>query len=170
MMSQNIYFIDIDIIYQIFLKNLWYLFKLLIVAYLFFYWVPIKIFPQKYTGKGIEKIVINFIYMVSYIEIVVTFLIFIKAFSILLFIFSLIFTKLLFLKFYYHKDILPIFDDLKNSIMNKLFILMDRTKEVKKSKIEYLENRLINYIKSITFYNALQNILFFPYFFISYPF
>ena len=103
MSDSNIYFIDSNIIYQILQNNLWYLAKLLIMAYVVFYWLPVHIFPQTQAGKDIQKVIFNFIYMTVYIETVVPFLILIKAFSIALFIFTLIFTRLLVLKWYYKK-------------------------------------------------------------------
>jgi len=51
MFSPDVYFIDINIIYQIFSENIWYIYRILIVAYVLFYWLPTKIFPQEYTFK-----------------------------------------------------------------------------------------------------------------------
>ncbi len=164
MLSHSIYFVDMSMIYQIFTKNIWYLSKLLIIAYVAFYWVPTKVFPQEYTGKGIQKIVFNIVFMVSYIEIVVTFLIFIKAFSLLLFIFTLIFTKIIFIKWYYHKDILQTMEEKKNNIMLWLFTFMDRTRDVEERGKNYFFDKIAIKIKSITFYSALQKILFFSIF------
>ena len=163
-MLPNIYFVDMGIIYKIFLNNIWYLAKLLIVAYFFFYWIPTKIFPQEHTGRGIQKVVFNLVYMVSYVEVVVTFLVFIKAFSIVLFLFTLVATKLLFLKYYYKKNISILVENIKNSVLYGLFTLMDKTEKVKERGIRHFGNKIANYVKSITFYTAFQKILFFSIF------
>ncbi|MCF6172807.1 MAG: hypothetical protein L3J44_03375 [Campylobacteraceae bacterium] len=166
MLSQSVYFVDVNIISQIFVKNIWYLTKLLIMSYIMFYWVPLKIFPQEYTGRGMRKIVFNFVYMVAYVEVIVTFLVFIKAFSILLFIFMLIATKLIFQKWYYHQKggILPAFTQMRADVMFWFFRLMDKTKEVKDRGVHQTTNRLVKFYKSITFYTFLKYMLFFSIF------
>ena len=155
------YFIDISVVFQIFHKNIWYITKLILMGYIGFYLVPIKIFPQEHLGKGINRVIANMVYMVAYVETVVPFLVFIKAFSIGLFLISLIFTKLLFLKFYYHKDIWPLLDDLLKSIMRELFIFLDRTREFSYEEISKINKRIIIYLKSLTPYFVLRNFIFF---------
>ncbi len=164
MLSQSVYFIDINIISQIFVKNIWYLIKLLIMSYVMFYWVPLKIFPQEHTGRGMQKIIFNFVYMVAYVEIVVTFLVFVKAFSILLFLFMLVATKLSFLKWYYNQDITSIFNHLRIDVMLWFFRLMDKTKEVKEKGVKYIGIKLKDFYQSITLYTALKYLLFFSVF------
>ncbi|NOX16587.1 MAG: hypothetical protein GXP61_11320, partial [Epsilonproteobacteria bacterium] len=126
MLSPDTYFIDLNIIHQIFIKNIWYISKLLIVSYAIFYWLPTKLFPQEYTGRGMQKIVFNFVYMVSYVEVVVTFLIAIKVFSLFLFFIVLFATKLAFLKWYYKKNIINYLDTVRISIMLWILDLLDK--------------------------------------------
>jgi len=164
MLSQSVYFVDINIISQIFTKNIWYLTKLLIMSYVMFYWVPLKIFPQEHTGRGMQKIVFNFVYMVSYVEIVITFLVFVKAFSIFLFLFVLVATKLSFLKWYYNLDIASILNYLRIDVMLWFFRLMDKTKEVKEKGIRHIGIILKDFYQSITIYTALKYLLFFSVF------
>jgi hypothetical protein len=164
-LSPDTYFIDVNIIYQIFVKNIWYLSRLLIVAYAIFYWLPIKIFPQEFTGKGVQKIVFNFTYMVAYVEVVVTFLVFIKAFSLLLFIFALILTKLAFLKWYYKKNIVEYLNNLRTSMMLMTLDMLDMPKENLKNFKKYVKSKVVHFLESITLYKILKNILFFAVFF-----
>ncbi len=165
MSNSIVYFVDSNIIYQILQNNIWYLVKLLIMAYVVFYWVPVHIFPQTQTGKGIQKIIFNFVYMAAYIETVVPFLVFIKAFSIILFIFTLVLTKLIALKWYYKKDILTIFKNLKIDTMTWFFNLMDKTKELKTNTIKKVGLQIIQYYKTLTPYKMAHHILFFIVFF-----
>ena len=164
MLSQNAYFIDLNTIYDIFLQNIWYVIKLLIVGYIAFYMVPTKIFPQEHTGRGVQKIVFNFIYMTAYIEIVVTFLIFIKAFSIALFIFSLIVTKLAFLKWYYKKELIPVLNTFKINVMMWFFNFLDKTREFKNNSLTSFGKNIVHFIKSLTFYKIMTFVLFFAIF------
>jgi len=164
MFAHSVYFVDIAIISQILIKNIWYMTKLLLVAYIVFYWIPTKIFPQEQTGVGVQKIVFNFIFMVAYVETVVPFLILIKAFSLFLFIFSLFLTKLLFGKFYYKRDIFLELDCIKIDVMMWFFNLMDKTKEVKNTGIKYFGKKLLRLQRSMTVYTMLKQVLFFSIF------
>ncbi len=165
MFSPDVYFIDINIIYQIFAKNIWYISKILIIAYTLFYWLPTKIFPQEYTGQGIQKIVYNFIYMIAYVEVVVTFLIAIKIFTLLLFIFILIGTKLAFLKWYYKKNVTLLLSRLRVSMMLWILDFFDNPKNIRDRSINFLKDKIANFQKSITPYSILKYLLFFIVFF-----
>ncbi len=164
MFSPDVYFIDINIIYQIFAKNIWYISKILIVAYILFYWLPTKIFPQEYTGQGVQKIVFNFIFMTAYIEIVITFLIFIKIFTLLLFIFILIATKLAFLKWYYKKNITLLLNSSRVSMMLWFLNLLDNPKQQREKIWGYIRFKIVDFQKSLTLYSLSKQILFFTVF------
>lgn len=164
MFSPDVYIIDLNIIYQIFSKNIWYIGKILVVAYFLFYWLPTKIFPQEYTGQGVKKIIYNAIYMIAYIEIVITFLIAIKVFTLLLFFIMLILTKLAFLKWYYKKDILAYIHNLRINLMLGVLNLLDHPKSLKNNIEFYIKNTIIDIQKSLTFYNILKYLLFFSVF------
>ncbi len=163
--AYDFYFIDLNIIYQIFAKNIWYTSKILIVAYTLFYWLPTKIFPQEYTGEGMQKIIYNFIYMVAYVEIIVPFLIFIKIFSILLFIFIIILTKLAFLQWYYKKDTILLLNRIRISIMLYSLDILDNPKELKNKFWSFIKRKSLELQRSLTLYTLSQKILFFVVFF-----
>ena len=163
--AYQIYLIDLNIIYQIFSKNIWYISKVLLVAYVLFYWLPIKLFPQEHTGIGVKKIVFNFIYMVAYIETVVTFLIFLKIFSLLLFFFVIIATKLAFLKWYYKKDLSKYLNNLRVSFMIWSLNFLENPKHYIRKLWKYLKSRVINFQQTLTFYTLMQKILLFSVFF-----
>ncbi len=165
MIPHSIYFLDLDVIYQILIKNIWYIVKILILAYGMFYLLPTKLFPQEYTGEGMQKVVFNFVYMTAYIEIVVTFLIFIKAFSLLLFIFMLVLTKLAILKWHYKKDIFHIFVYIKVSAMVFFLHLLDNKKEVSKKIVSDTKKWFTHKQEDMTFYSFLRASLFVSVFF-----
>ncbi len=163
--TYDFYFIDINIIYQIFSKNIWYISKILIVAYGVFYWLPTKIFPQEHTGQGVQKVIFNLVYMVAYVEVVVTFLIFIKIFSLLLFTFILIGTKLAFLKWYYKKDIYLVLNRLRVSFMLWSLNFLENPRQFRDKSWKYIKYKILQFQKSLTYYSLLQKVLFFTVFF-----
>jgi len=159
--AHYVYFIDLHVIHDIFLKNIWYLSRLLIVACAVFYWLPVKLFPQEHTGTGVQKIVFNFVYMVAYIEIVVTFMVFIKIFSLILFFVVLILTKLVFLKWYYKKNIYQTINKIRINIVVSVFGAMENPVALKIKLQSVLHKKILDFEKSITFYGILQKFLFF---------
>jgi hypothetical protein len=133
---------------------------------LVFYYLPTKIFPQEYTGEGIQKIVFNFVYMIAYVEIVLTLLIFLKIFSIVLFIFVLILTKLLILKFIYKKDILQIMAELRMKSMFFFLDILDNPKEVKNNfnnRLKEIAHHIQEHVNIYTFFRTALFIFVFFY-------
>ena len=161
MFAHYVYFIDLHVIHDIFLKNLWYLCRLLIVAYTVFYWLPVKLFPQEHTGVGVQKIVFNFVYMVAYVEVFVTFMVFVKIFSLILFFVVLVLTKLAFLKWYYKKDIYQTVNKRWINVVVSIFGAMENPVAVKIKLQNALHKKILDFEKLITFYAVLQKFLFF---------
>ena len=164
MLLPDAYFVDLNVIYTLLYKNIWYIIKLLLVAYGIFYYLPSKIFPQEQIKSGVQKVVFNFIYMTAYIEIVVTFLIFIKAFSLLFFLLILILTKLAFMKYYYKQDVMKIIDDMRIEMMLKSLDILDNTDGFKKKIKYYIHEKIVNLQYSITFYTLFEKTLFYSVF------
>jgi len=164
MIFSSIYLIDLNIIYHILSQNIWYILKLLIVAYFLFYWVPTKIFPQEFVGVGTQKIVYNFIFMVAYVEVVVTFLIFIKIFTPLLLIVSFFLTKLAFLKWYYKRDIVAHLNNIRINTMLKILDFFDNPAKIKTEILIYIKNKTENFQKKITLFKLLKTFLFYTVF------
>lgn len=159
--APDIFFVDLNVAHQIFIKNIWYIIKILLVGYVIFYWIPTKIFPQEYTGQNIEKVVYNFIFMTAYVEVIVPFLVFIKIFSLLLFVFTLIGTKLAFLKWYYKKDILPYLHNMKVNSMLLMLNILDNPNLINiyiTKKIKFL---LFDWQRNLSIYHMFRNLLFF---------
>ena len=156
-----IYFLDESVISDIFFQNSLYLIKLLFVSYIFFYYIPRRIFPQPKTTFQIELIVINMIYMVAYLEIFVTLLIFLKIFSIPMFLILLVVTKFLFMKFYDKKEPLEVLNNLKTSFMISILDILDNPKLFYKKVIKQSKNKILNIQQKITFYNVLRFIFYF---------
>ena len=160
MLPQDVYFVDLGVVYTLFYKNMWYLVKLLLVAYFIFYYVPTKIFPQEHIKSGIQKLVFNFIYMTAYVEIVVAFLVFIKVFSLIFFLLVLLLTKFAFMKFYYKQDIYKIMNDIRIKLMLKTLDMLDNPKRFKQNITNYINKKIVNLQSSITFYSLLKKTLF----------
>ena len=161
MFAHYVYFIDLHVIHDIFVKNIWYLTRLLIVSYAIFYWLPVKLFPQEHTGSGVQKIVFNFVYMIAYVETVVTFMVFIKIFSLPLFFVVLILTKLAFLKWYYKKNIYQTINKLRIKTILFIFGAMDNVAALKTVLQSKLQEKFLAFEKSITFYNVFKIFLFY---------
>ena len=157
-------YIDLSVIHQIFYQNIWYVIRMLGTSYILFYWLPIKLFPQEYTGGGIQKIVYNFVYMVSYIEVVFTFLIFIKIFSIVIFILVMLLTKLAFMKWYYKDSIGELFFKIRTVPMVWVMDLLDGSGELKDYFHFPFRKRWYRFQKQITIKIFLENLLFYSVF------
>jgi len=156
-----IYFLDEAVIHEITIQNSFYLIKLLIISYLFFYFLPRKLFPQPKTSSQIEVIIINMIFMVTYVEIFVTLLVFLKLFSIVTFIIFLFLTKLFFVKFYYKKSVKLYLDEVRVNLMIKVLDILDNPSLFFNQVIELIKRKIIEFQKSITFYNSFSFILYF---------
>ena len=156
-----IYFIDETIINEIFFQNSFALIKLLLVTYILFYYIPRKIFPQPKTSFQIEIIVINMIYMVSYVEIFITLFIYLKIFSIPMFLILLVATKFFFIKYYEKKDPFKILKDVKISFMIKTLDILDNPQLFYQKLVKNGKDKILNFQKKITFYNVLSFIFYF---------
>ena len=157
---ETAYYLDLDIIYHTLTNNLWYLIRILAMTYVAFYYLPSKIFPQEHTGEGIQKIIFNFVYMTAYVEIVLTFLIFIKVFSIIIFIISLILTRLLVLKYYYNKQIVVIMEELRMKSMHFFLHILDNPHEVKENFRDWLNNASHHIQEHVNIYTFARTVLF----------
>jgi len=165
MLPQDVYFVDLGVVYTLLYKNFWYVAKLLLVAYLLFYYIPSKIFPQEHIKSGVQKIVFNFIYMIAYIETVGTFLIFIKAFSLLFFLLILLLTKLAFMKFYYKQNVLKIIDNFRIKSMLWMLDFLDNPRIFIQNSKSTIYQKIIYFQSSISFYHLLKRTLFYWVFF-----
>jgi len=164
MLPQDLYFVDLNVVYTLLYNNIWYIIKLLLVSYMIFYYLPSKIFPQEHIKSGVQKVVFNFIYMTAYVEIVVTFLVFIKIFSLLLFLLVLFLTKLVFMKFYYKQNIFKILDDTRIKLMLKSLNFLDNPRSFKQNITNYMHDKIVKLQYSITFYSLLKQTLFYSVF------
>ena len=144
-------YIDFSILHKVFFLTTFNIAILFIIAYILFVALPRRIFPQCYTGYGIENIITNIIYMLVYIELLVPFMIFLKIFNTFTFIAVLIGTKLFFVKFYQKESIRTYFFKLRTSILISVFHFFDNYEDIirqyKKKKLEelYLYFRHLNY-------------------------
>jgi len=80
-------------------------FKLTIASYLLFFWVPKRVFPQEYIDNSLDRVMFNIIHMVALITLFFPFFVYIKIFGFIFLIIFFIALKLLFLKFYYKKNL-----------------------------------------------------------------
>ncbi len=96
-------------------------FKLTFLIFLFFYWIPSKVFPQVGIRDTYDKVMFNILYMVLFIEIIIPLMLLFRVFSYLLFLSLIVVTKLLVMKYYEKIHLRLYFVDLQNKIM--VFIL-----------------------------------------------
>lgn len=151
-----LYLVDFSIIDDIILQNTINLFKLLILSILVFYILPIKLFPQPIKKLSIEKIVVNFIFMVSFIELFVPALVFLKIFSIPMFLVLLVLTKLFFIHFFYKIGIYNYFEEKKSSFMVVILDFLDEPRLFYISFSEYMKQKAIDFQTHITFHNVAR--------------
>lgn len=79
--------------------------KLTVASYLLFFWVPKRVFPQEYIDNSLDRVMFNIIHMVALITLLFPFFVYIKIFGFIFLIIFFIALKLLFLKFYYRKNL-----------------------------------------------------------------
>ncbi|WP_456488414.1 hypothetical protein [Caminibacter pacificus] len=154
------YVVDLSLLNMIFSQNFYYFIKLFLILPIVFYFLPVWLFPQPVKKFGIEKIIINMVFMISYIEAFVTLFIFLKIFSIPLFIIFIILTKLFFLKFYYKKDLSKLLRKLQYSIVVTVAEILDNPKKYKEILNEKLKNLILKIEEKVSVYAALKAILF----------
>lgn len=100
-------------------------FKMGIMILLFFYWIPSKIFPQIGMEDFQDKIMFNILYMIVYVETIIPLMLVMGIYSYPLFLMSLVFTKILMMKFY-DKVVLHIyFLQLQNRTMTLILNILD---------------------------------------------
>ncbi len=123
--------------------------KLIVSAYLLFYWIPKKVLPQEYIDNPLDGIMFNIIHMVAVITLVFPLFIYIKTFGFLFLIIFFVLVKLFFLKFYYKKNISVHFRTIYIDLITAILIALEnphsylsniKTRFVKKAAI--LKSRL----------------------------
>ncbi len=160
MYYQGFYYIDLSVLFQLYQNNIWYILKILIMGYVAFIWLPKLIFPQEHTGSGMQKVVYNAVFMITYIEIVIPSLVLMKIFSILIFAIALFATKLAFLKWYYKRSPLEYLVNLKKTILLWIFDTLDHPQIFLNKTIYAMKTRYFSFQKSFTFYNVAEKVLF----------
>jgi hypothetical protein len=99
--------------------------KLLFLMPLFFYWIPSRVFPQIGMRDGYDKIMFNILYMLLFIETVVPLMLVFGIFSFPLFVVIIIFTKILFMKFYEKIALRLYFINFQNKMMITALDILD---------------------------------------------
>jgi len=157
-------FIDWELVGKIVPITLSNAILLFIVAIAFFIYLPRIIFPQRYSGGGLENIISNILYMLVYIELVVPLMVFLKIFSLTTFLTSLLITKLLFFRFYYKRSLKEFLSYNYNQILIKIFDFFDeREKHLERLRRKFQE-AFERYVLQLSFYHLLYRILFFAVF------
>ena len=123
--------------------------KLLVSAYLLFYWIPKRVLPQEYIDNPLDRVMFNIIHMVAIITLLFPLFIYLRIFGFLFLIIFFVLLRLSFLKFYYKEEILPhfrtiyidlitrILRDLENpgSFVARIKTYLARKKDALKSQI-----------------------------------
>jgi len=161
---QDVYFIDLGMVYSFVAKNIWYVMKLLMVSYMLFVWLPTKIFPQSQTVSSVQKLTFNFIYMSAYIELVIPLLVFVKIFSLIFFLVVLVGTRLAFEKFYYHRSIRELVHNLRVKLMLKSLDILDDPQGFKQQVISNIKEKILLIESRISFFTLSKKVLFYSVF------
>lgn len=102
--------------------------KLSVASYLLFFWIPGKIFPQDYIDNRLDRIMFNIIHMVAVITLIFPFFIYIKVFGIVFVIIFFITIKLLFIKFFYKRNIKIHFREIYLNIISSSLQFLENPK------------------------------------------
>ncbi|BCD67687.1 hypothetical protein [Nitratiruptor sp. YY09-18] len=152
-------FIDFEILNQIISLNLTYAIILLVVAYLFFLYLPRRIFPQTNAGAGIENIISNILYMLVFIELAVPLMVFLQIFNVFTFIGVIIALKLFFVRFYEKRNLKEYLTSLRIRIVIVLLEFFDNYKEIIKNFKRKKEEEFFLYLKNINYYQLFKKLL-----------
>jgi hypothetical protein len=139
--------------------------KLLISAYLLFFWIPGKIFPQDYIDNQLDRIMFNIIHMAAIITLVFPLFIYIKVFGIVFVIIFFIFIKILFIKYFYRKNVIQHFREIYLNVITSSLQFLENPGYFFKLTSEKIFCSTQNYFSKLTFlqifYWGLPSILLF---------
>jgi hypothetical protein len=79
--------------------------KLLVSAYLLFYWIPKRVLPQEYIDNPLDRVMFNIIHAVAIITLLFPLFVYIRIFGFLFIVMFFVALRLLFLRFYYRKNV-----------------------------------------------------------------
>ncbi len=89
--------IDTAIMSDVFETSLWNFFKLSIMNFVFFHWIPKRVFPQFMIKDRLDNVMLNILYMLGFVMLSVPILIQFHIFSLPLFLLLLLLLKVYFL-------------------------------------------------------------------------
>ena len=154
-------FIDFSIVDAIVWINITSSILLFIVAYLYFVALPRWLFPQRWTGGGLENLISNILYMVAFTELVVPLMVFVKIFSLFSYAAFILLTKFAFLKWYYKISIKSYLEEIKNRLLIALFDFLDHAQEILQRAYKRAKRGLESFFKEITPYLFFKKALIF---------
>jgi len=152
-------YIDFSILGYIFKINFINVFLLYAIAYLYFVLLPRWLFPQKYAGAGLEKVISNILYILAFSELVVPLMVFLKIFNIFTFLLVIFLTKLFFVKFYEKKEIKGYFKHLRENFLIGVFDFFDDYKNKIYAFKRDTKSGIKLYFYSINYYMLAKKLL-----------
>lgn len=144
--------IDYDLINEALRINSIGLLKLIVVSFFIFYWIPSKIFPQDFMRDGLDKVLYNALYSLSFSILVIPPLIFFKIFSIAIYIFALLGVKILFIVYYEKRNLWVVLSDLNKKIMISIFDFFDNNGKFWKEYREKKSKQVKDFYAKSTIY------------------
>ncbi len=143
-------FVDLKLASETFWLNFGMFLRLAVMMIIFFYYIPRLIFPQNlFPKRSAENILYNIFMMTAVIETVIPLLIFLKIYSLALFLIVLFLIRLGFLKFYEKKEVIPWINQLYQKAFIAIMDFFDRLdagtldfKRPIKDKIDYALRRI----------------------------
>lgn len=87
--------------------RIWGSVRLVLAAALFFIWIPRKILPQEYLSDRLDRYMFNCLHMTALATVVFPLFIALRCFGLPFLLLFCVTVKLLFLKFWYRRDLIP---------------------------------------------------------------
>ena len=153
------YFLDFSILAQIAKINAFNIILLYAVAIFYFLLLPRWLFPQRYSGGGIEKNLSNILYMLAFTELVVPLMVFLKIFTLFTFFAAIIATKMFFLHFYEKRDIKEYFLGSTRDFLLKIYDFLDDVKGNLLRWKNLVSTQIFLYFKNLNYYQFFKKLL-----------
>ncbi len=117
--------------------------KLLVSAYLLFYWIPKRVLPQEYIDNPLDRVMFNIIHMVAIITLLFPLFVYLRIFGFLFIVIFFVALRLLFLRFYYKKNLHDHLRSVYIAMVTETLKLLEKPDTYFKLFRKYLAQKLI---------------------------
>jgi len=117
--------------------------RLLFSAYLFFFWIPRRVFPGEYIENARDRVMFNITHMTALITLVFPLFIYLRVFGFLFVILFFPFLRLMFIKYWYKKELIPYLrDEVYHALVIGILKVLDDRRAYFASRREKLRQAL----------------------------